>query len=301
MVGAQKTLKVTYGSFSCTLEGFEDPVAALVAVTRHFQSLAAPETLFAAEGRVPDAEVLLRLPDTDVPPQDPRDDGPGRPAVRPGSPVGGGPSAPDPDADVSRLLSQTMVEMQGADQRRRLATFGHLKAAVAATQGDPGAGRDDPTRQDRYRADLARVVRPVSAPRPDQVRKPAPQDPLLLVPELRVDQPDPPQDAARTEPAPTLPAALADLADRIGTKNFPDLMEVAAAVLTCTRNSESFTRPDLMHEVSALSAARGGTPEDQMRGFGILLRDGRILRAGRGNFCLPPDAPVLALVRRLTA
>lgn len=296
MAGA-KTLKVSYGSFSCTLEGFDDPVATLRSITEHFQSLSAPERLFEAEGSVPDADLLMPVQGGgDTAPTLPPQDAPPRPR----------PAAADRDTDISRLLSQTIGQMEGADQRRRLATIGHLKAAVAATADDPAAGLGgDPARAARYRADLASVVRssrppdPRSAPGGRLPPVPNRQMPLLLVPELRVALPPVPPDA---EPATdTQPPAFADFADRIAAGTLPDLMEAAAAFVICMEGATGFTRPDLMRLLTALPGPRGGSPEDQMRGFGRLLREGRFLRAGRGTFALPGDAPVLARARRLLA
>jgi hypothetical protein len=299
MTGAGKTLKVSYGSFSCTLEGFDDPVATLRAITEHFQSLSAPERLFAAEGPVPGPDVLLA--------GGTEDDG-----TTPVSPQAHSPRArsamPDRDADVGRLLNQTIGQMEGAEQRRRLATIGHLKAAVAVTADDPGAGLGrEPGRAERYRADLARAMRPGYPPDPGLPPVPDRQRPLLLVPELRVLVPQPlvdtiPQnlkpDQAAAAPGSALPD-FPDFADRIGAAALPDLMEAAAAFVICADGAKGFTRPDLMRHLSALSGGRGGSPEDQMRGFGRLLCDGRILRAGRGTFALPEDALVLIRARRL--
>jgi hypothetical protein len=286
MGGAGRTLKVTYGSFACTLEGFEDPVATLRAITEHFQSLSSPERLFAADGPVPGADLLL-------PAQTATASGADRAQQPPGAVPRDRPGVPDPDADVNRLLSQTNDQMEGAEQRRRLATIGHLKAAVAATADDPGAGQGgDPGRADRYRADLARAVRPALPPLPDRT------PPLVLAPELRIPIP-PPEAPAPPEPAARARPDFAAFADLIGAATLPDLTEAAAAFALCVEGAANFTRPDLMRHLSALPDGRGGTPEDQMRFFGSLLRDGRILRAGQASFALPDDAPILSRARRL--
>lgn len=299
MSGAGRTLKVSYGSFSCTLEGFEDPVATLRAITEHLQSLSAPERLFAADGPVPDPDLLLTAPavrdDAEVP--SPRD-----------HPPRDRTATPDRDADVSRLMSQTIDQMEGAEQRRRRATIGHLKAAVAVTAEDPGAGLGgDPGRAERYRADLARAMGPGRPPDPGLPPVPERRQPLLLAPELRIPvaQPLPDIDPPDPEPPPVGAAIsravpeFSDFADRLGAVALPDLMEAAAAYVLCAEGATGFTRPDLMRHLSALSGGRGGSPEDQMRGFGRLLRDGRILRAGRGAFGFPEDAPVLMRARDL--
>jgi len=295
MSGAGRTLKVSYGSFACTLEGFEDPVATLRAITEHLQSLSSGDRLFGAEGPVPDPDLLLSAPTAAPPGADHAEPPPAEapPRDRPG--------VPDPDADVNRLLSQTNDQMAGAEQRRRLATIGHLKAAVAATADDPGAGQGgDPARAERYRADLARAVRPALPlspglpPLPDRPML-SRAAPLLLAPELRIPLPPAPEPAAPPRPD------FATFADRLGARTLPDLVEAAAAFAICAEGAASFTRPDLMRRLASLPDGRGGTPEDQMRGFGILLREGRIQRAGQAAFILAGDATILARARALIA
>jgi hypothetical protein len=90
-----------------------------------------------------------------------------------------------------------------------------------------------------------------------------------------------------------------EFADALGAHSMQDLIEAAGAYCTLVLGQESFTRPLLFRQIESLPGHQPEVArEDGLRGFGRLLRDGRLTKTKRGQYILAETSPILTEARR---
>ena len=315
MHGARKTLTLCYGSLSCSLEGFagpfnaiDDPASTMEALAKYFGTLAAEARSGAA----------------------------GQPAGSP-MPSGGARVMPshlagDAEATIERLIAQANTAMEVPENKRRVSAIAHLKAAVATTLAESFGARASDIgkfeREEPYRGDLKRMVRPSPSAQKGRVGvaampEPRQGDPTSGEgrPPLRLSSGEPqvsdefdggdlpaavpgrmPQPplaiAAGASIAPIVRRSFADFAERLRATSPADLLEAAAAYSACVEGRPHFSRPQVLRQVIAIIGAEISR-EDHLRSFGRLLREGRIVRVRRGQFTLTDRSRLLVEARKI--
>ena len=90
-----------------------------------------------------------------------------------------------------------------------------------------------------------------------------------------------------------------DFVERVGAVTLEQILEASAAYLAAVEGRPHFSRPQLMHHLGAVVPAGTYQREDSLRGFGTLLRKGRISKLRRGQFVLSEESPYLAEAKKI--
>ena len=93
--------------------------------------------------------------------------------------------------------------------------------------------------------------------------------------------------------------SFAEFAEGLGANSMAELIEAAGAYCTLVLERPSFTRPQLFQFISTMPQLAELNREDSLRGFGKLLRDGRIQKTVRGQFALSETSPILTEAKRI--
>ena len=188
--------------------------------------------------------------------------------------------------DVDRLMQQVEAQMASPSNQRRVASIQHLKAAVAAKVTEARGDGLEKLQSD----EAAPEILPPEEPAQTRLA------PLVLDAAQRVDD-------ITTAPAPlddfdlALQKALEIEVEQSPAISFAEFvkgkpfntqvqrLELAARYVEEVEKRPLFERPYVMRLSNSLETESAAVSrEDALRAFGTLLRQGRIIKAGRGTY-----------------
>lgn len=186
--------------------------------------------------------------------------------VRPRRPVSDGLGGPRPSTDAEPLQRPTPLVLVSAQRIDRATTD-----------------------------DAPRVVTPV---RPRRVSPAASDSVLMQNTDQAADDFDDLLSADEAENLFADATSFQEFADQLGVTALPDLLEAAAVYCAEVLQRPEFSRPLVMRQIAGLPGQTETAREDYLRGFGTLLRQGRIAKVKRGMFALTDRSPYLAEARK---
>ncbi|MFT3689899.1 hypothetical protein [Paenirhodobacter sp.] len=248
---------MSYGTFSCTLEGFDDPFTTMKQVAECFRDLAAQDRHFGATPPQPDPDRAVAEQTTD-----------------------------EVLAEKLDRIRQAVAVARGAEADVTPLHPAEEEIAQAAEFSLPD--QSEPTAE-RPRG-LAPLMAVVTRPKREEAAVP----PLLLVSEQRVDGKQilrraPPEPLDVFDPfdaeTPDSPTRFAGYARALGTQGLADLLEAAAAYTAQVEGQTLFSPPELMRKLSAVPEEKF-TREERMHVFAKLLRQGKIVKVHPGQYAI---------------